>query len=351
MGGKAFKSINTHRLAREDYERIKNESISIIKSVLGAKPRLVAIDAYRAKPDFGDLDLLVEDLGVSPQSIQTIAECFHSREHVINGNVVSYDYKGFQVDTIFTPPEQFKASQWYFAWNDLGNLIGRIADSAGLKYGWDGLIYRVMDGSEKLEDIVVTRDPAVAIHFLGYDADRFTKGFDTVEDIFRYTTSSPHFHPDLYLLENRNAKSRVRDAKRKTYTGFLQWLKASDGLKAYHQEVSSSHGGWQREDKAVWLARLRATFPEFREALDRVRAEKAKLELFKTYFNGETVSSMTGLKNQALGQFMAEFRDCIVMKSGTSFRTWSIGQTEESVGRALKDHLSQRSLSTGKPSL
>lgn len=348
MGGKALKGIDTHRLERKDYERVTREATEIIRGVVGDQPRIAAIEAYRTKPDFGDLDLLVEDLGTSSEAIKTLALRFKSREHFVNNNVVSYDYQGFQVDVILTPPDQFKTSQGYYAWNDLGNLIGRVADSAGLKFGWDGLIYRVMDGTEKIEDIVVTRDPSVAIDFLGYDAQRHAQGFDTMEDIYRFTASSPHFHPDLYLLENRNAQSRVRDAKRKTYTGFLQWLQDPDGLAAYHQEVSSSHGGWKREDKSVWLARLRSTFPECREALDRTWAERAKLAVFKTHFNGEAVSAVTGLKHQALGQFMTAFRIQVADESGMPFRAWALGQTQESIARALKDHMDRTPPAAGK---
>lgn len=37
--------------------------------------------------------------------------------------------------------EHFNTSLEYLNWNDLGNLIGRIAHKFGLKYGHKGLLY------------------------------------------------------------------------------------------------------------------------------------------------------------------------------------------------------------------
>ena len=61
---------------------------------------------------------------------------------------------------------------------------------------------------------------------------------------------------NIFLLENRNYQSRVRDRKRKTYTEFLQWCENHPGLPAYTYP----------EDKAQWLPRLFEWFAPFKEA-------------------------------------------------------------------------------------
>ncbi|WP_457824345.1 hypothetical protein, partial [Staphylococcus aureus] len=57
-----------------------------------------------------------------------------------------------------------------------------------------------------------------------YELLRANGGFRNLLDIFQFVVSSPYANLDIYLLENRNHKSRIRDSKRPTYNAFLDWL-------------------------------------------------------------------------------------------------------------------------------
>src|SRR3546814_18901157 len=81
---------------------------------------------------------------------------------------------------------------------------------------------------------------------MGYSPDGLDQGFETPEDIYSFVASSPFFSSDIFLLENRNAKARMRDKKRKMYMEFLLWCEARPDLPVFHYP----------KNKAEWLPRI-----------------------------------------------------------------------------------------------
>lgn len=53
-----------------------------------------------------------------------------------------------------------------------------------------------------------------------------------LNDIFRYVVGSACFNRDIFLLENRDAQSRIRDRKCKTCMAFLDCCAAWSRLPA-----------------------------------------------------------------------------------------------------------------------
>ena len=117
---------------------------------------------------------------------------------VKGGNCTSYairfksiSKKAFQLDIIHTNVVFFDFALHYFAFNDLGNFIGRIVSAAQLKFGFDGLyrkvhfdkdinvipVYLLKEQKEKFgdlssnvvkkTDVVLTEDFFEALEFLG----------------------------------------------------------------------------------------------------------------------------------------------------------------------------------------
>lgn len=307
MGGKALKMIQAKRLDADEYHALVPVVLDEIAGVVGRDRPLCEIEAYRTKPDFGDMDVLVASDGIPQDYKDAIAAAFRSREVVKNGNVTSFERDGFQVDVIAIASESFDYARSYFAWNDLGNLVGRIAHKMALKHAFVGLMAPLRDGDNMFAELVVTRDVDSALATLGYDPRRYRKGFDTLEEIFHFVASSPLFNPDIYLLENRNATSRVRDSKRKTYAAFLEWLDDPQGLDAHMKPPSH---GWFTfpEDKSSWMPALRVKYPDFGARVDVALDRKALHEVARKVFNGERVSELTGLKGKELGELMRELR-------------------------------------------
>jgi hypothetical protein len=106
MGGNAL-SHTSVRLTKKNYERVAHAVVTQLKA-LYPNNRVYAIESYRAKADFGDLDVLVESVGYDPQKA---AEAIGGVEVVRNGPVTSVglvvrpevavlDGNVFQVDLI-----------------------------------------------------------------------------------------------------------------------------------------------------------------------------------------------------------------------------------------------------------
>lgn len=306
MGGNAL-SCTTVRLTKKNYERMAADCVSKLRALYPDK-RVEALGSYRAKADFGDCDILVE--GGDPYDPHVVAAALDAVEVVRNGPVTSIgilvrpevpvkDGNVFQVDLIKMESEAFSFALGYFGHGDAGNLLGRLYHACGLSLRHDGLFYYVRDGDYKFREIALTRSFEEALPFMGYDPVEYAKGFDTQEDIYRFVAGSPYFNPSIFLLENRNARSRVRDKKRVMYMQFLKFCEAHPNLTAFQYP----------EDKAAWLPRIAEYFPSFRAEYDKAQADLAEQRAVKAKFNGEWVSRLTGLQGKELGALMKRFKE------------------------------------------
>lgn len=301
MGGNALKNVETRRYMRDEYLVLEKEVLDILREDFPGR-RVAAIQAYREKDSFGDMDILLESDNLNTDLMSYTKERFNTKQAVRNSNVVSFEYKGFQIDLICTTRKNFDASVNYFAWNDLGNLMGRIAHKLGFKYGHEGLSMTFRDGTHMYGEVVVSRNVRSIVEFLGYDYDRFAAGFDTVEEIFDFTASTPFFNKEIYSLENRNHTSRTRDRKRKTYSQFLTWIETAELPHAYPWLIMREQGG--PEFKKQFLERAFQFFPDFKAKYEKVQVDFDTWKLVKQNFNGDLVREWTGLQDRELGAFM-----------------------------------------------
>lgn len=295
MGGRALKNCTTRRYQAEEYFKLVDEVSQKFAAHFGRN--IWPIAAYKSKESFGDMDVLIESEGLPPDWVQQTVKLFGSKEYVKNGNVLSLEYKEFQIDFIVTPLRELDPSLSYFAFNDLGNLIGRVAHAMGLKLGHDGLSFNWRVDTYQFRNIVLLTDWEDILLVLGYSYERYARGFDTLEDIFKFVVSSPFFNKDIYLLHNRNHTSRVRDAKRRTYMEFLKWIEDPDNLPQPWNYC-------KKEDKKDWLPYLFAEIKGFEETYNAVQAEWDQAVELKRRFNGELVKQWTGTDGRELGLFM-----------------------------------------------
>lgn len=303
MGGKAL-STGSVRLVKSDYERVAVEVVDRLKVAFPGN-RVYAIESYRSKGDFGDLDVLIESSGYDPH---VAAKALEAVEVVRNGPVTSVGVKTvdgmagdgvFQVDLIRMEPEGFDFASRYFRFSDMGNLLGRVAHATFTALRHDGLFFYFRDGDYKFREIELTRDWGRALKFLGYEPSRYEEGYDDLEEVFQYVSGTTLFNRDIFLLENRNAQARVRDRKRPTYTAFLKWLEERPGLVAFKFP----------DDKKAWLPRLEGFFPGFKAEYERTESDLAALRAVGEKFNGELVARITGLQGKALGMVMKRFKE------------------------------------------
>lgn len=316
MGGNALKGFDAKRLDRAEYDLIASKLSLVLNQFLvhfGVEGEAKVIRAYRNKPSFGDIDVVVplelhrkvSDKDLSMLLAYNFRYKLPSIPFIPNGPVTSFGLPlesggVFQADLIYTPADHFDFAVEYYSWNDLGNLIGRIAHKLGLKFGHDGLSMPLRDGDNLFDKIYLTRDHTTAIEFLGYSSRWYESGFDDMEDIFRFTVETKYFNSAIYDLDNRNHTARVRDKKRPTYTAFLEWLKE-------HPEVDKEFPF--PKDKSFWHPYIWACFPDAKDQYDAAMARLEQKKLVKSKFNGEFVRELTLLDGKELGRFIRHFKE------------------------------------------
>lgn len=300
MGGRALHGVAfTRRYEKNEYFKLRAEVTSKLIAAFGRHFHFVA--AYSDKESFGDLDIVVDKAEISQSSLEGfIIEELKSKGLVKNSDVWSFEYKEFQIDLVFAVWPDWTALWMDF--NDVSNLIGRVAHKFGLKFGQNGMYLPVRAGDEKLGEILVSRNFDACLDFLGFDSAWHERGFDSLDDIYRFVSSSKYFNKDIYLLDNRNAKSRIRDAKRPTYTGFLK----------YCETLPSDHPKYEfNPDKSSYLDMIFDEFQAYHSVKLQYNAllkEHASEKAFKLKFNGDLVRGYTGLEGKELGIFMTKLR-------------------------------------------
>lgn len=304
MGGNAIKTVPVRRYSREEYEALCDK----VHRIFAEDPRVRGtryeiLGHFDSKESWGDCDILIEESRESyqrPRPGGFYAGLFETKELHENGPVISLEHNEFQIDFIETPRDEFDFASVYYRFNDLGNLCGKTARQLGLRYGFRGLDYVLRDGvGDSVGVINVTKNPEEALRFMGYDWDRFQKGFEDLEELFQFAASSRYFNGPSYALENLNHVDRIRDRKRATYQAFLTWLEEHPERKLQTYFASPT----------AFFPQIRRAFPEFAMEYDLLNSKLAKKSAMKMKFNGVIISELTGLKTIELGIFMRCFRE------------------------------------------
>ncbi len=310
MGGLALKNTFTRRYQRDEYDALEQEVFSIVRKTFKRcdTPRFFA-----SKESFGDMDLIVSMEGFESVStdnsgyIRTyIEETFKPNEIFHNGHCYSFDYKELQIDFMVIQPEDYDSNYHYLAFNDLGNFIGRIAQSMGLKYGQEGLWYNHFQNDQKVGKIMISKDYPKIFAFLGLSYEKWVEGFDSLEEIFEYIIQSPNFDSELYQMSNLNKINRERNLKRKSYMSFLDYI-ARNHPNVFGPEY----------DKAKVLKDASNFFEcDVFTEIKRYEYEHAESAYAKAKFNGGMVMNKYGLKGKDLGEAMDYFKEAIEEQEG-----------------------------------
>jgi hypothetical protein len=301
MGGNALRKVNTRRVNSVEFVAISNRVRNQLKAVSSVLDAYV-VPAYNSKESFGDVDVLV--LVESNADLKAIAvELFNPTELRKNGNVLSFDVEQVQVDLIYTTdPSEYQFSSFYFAYNDLGNFIGRTAHRMGFKFGHNGLWYQYYDPQDStrlVKTLLVTDNVQQALSFMDYDLGKWGN-FNTPTDVFEYAETSMYFDPAAFLLNNRSYAARVRDKKRKMHSGMLEHL-----TKKYNLVGDETPAGLDRQ---MLLEAALSEFPEFKHRYEQAQEELVFSKKLKQVFNGNVIGREFGLEGVELGKAMSQLR-------------------------------------------
>jgi SepF-like predicted cell division protein (DUF552 family) len=298
MGGKALLKfgIETERKSTVEHIEIENYMLSYSSSKFNTLSRPVKF--YRNKESHGDCDIIVLNNGKLGDIYSILTNDFGQINK--NGNVYSFEYTNYQIDFIFLNTTNYEISQFFFDWDPIGNLLGKLAHSLGLKFGFDGLQFPFRGHSGTIcENIQISKDPRKIYEFLGCDFDRYLEGFDSLEDIFNYITSSKHFDFGKFKYENLYARDRKRNKKRDTFNKFIEHCNKKDADSQY-----------SKKNKDHYIHEIDSYFPES-QLLKRIEELNRKNDLSKIInekFNGNLIMKLTGLSGKELGNFIFQFK-------------------------------------------
>lgn len=236
-----------------------------------------------------------------------------------NNGVISFDYDSFQIDIIPTKESNWDFAVKWFAYDPLSNIVGKIAHKKGLKFGWSGLVYPFRNFNGRLsQDILVSNDHRKSLEFLGFDYDRYIKGFDTLEDIFEYIIGSKYFDSNIFQMDNLRHIDRKRNRKRKTYNEFLIFINTNN-IKSKYSFISIDNS----------ILNIDEYFPES-DLINKIKELQIKDEQNKeinSKFNGKIVMSIyPDLKGKELGNMITNF-----MKSFDNYRDFVLQNTSEEI--------------------
>lgn len=321
MGGLALKTCYTRRFSKEEFEKITPEILEKAKMIFSD---VVLTTSYRNKDSFGDADILcLIDNPINIDIETWIYDNMQSKEVFKNGHVYSFEYKELQVDFILTPKKYWNTSIIYFSYNDLHNLVGKISHRFGLKWGHKGLVYNYKIDDKSLREIIITTDHRKALSFLGFDPDRYDRGFNNIDEIFDFIITSKYFNPWNFDLANLNKINRDRDKKRKTYNAFLEkieHLKNEPNDKWYYFH----------RNKEFYLGLVDYHFPGFmRKYRDLEKLEEEK-RYIHSLFNGNLIMQYwPELKGKDLGNSISKFYSYYASKEDANNKILELNDTDQ----------------------
>jgi len=336
MGGNALKEHGAKRVTAAKAKEVSAKVCAAIDEIFrehGFDHKSHMIEAYREKVDYGDLDIVVLEEAIRAIGLPEVAAALEVKlgvsmpyyHHNPNATNISVGYpleEGvLQVDLMFAEAKSFDFACKYYANNDLGNLMTVLAKRMDkLKFGHNGLSSVFKEGGHLLGSVTFTCDFDAALEFLGYDPERYRRGFDTLEEIYEFAASSPYYNSDLYLLENLNHVARTRNRKRSTYGGFLKWAEQAD-LPQYE---------WP--ERGQWVEKALAAFPQASVELHQLSEQERKRKEVRKIFNGLMVATLTGLQGEGLGLFMEAFKK---FSGEATFFDFILDQPKEELDRKI----------------
>ncbi len=313
MGGNALK-IATRRYSKQEYYNILPEIESLAKQIFD---EVCITKCYSDKDSFGDIDVLClsDDLGIN--LFDKINEVFKPTEIFRNTNMWSFDYKEIQVDFILTSRENWETSKIYYSYNDVCNLIGKIAHRFGIKFGYKGLVW--VGFIPQKTEIILTKDHNKILEFLGFDSKAFNIGFKTLEEIFNFIIESKYFNPVYFDLDLHSSSVRDRDIKRVNYQLFLQKI----------EPLKNKDYLFLHPTKDYYLGLIDHYFPGFlKQYSDIFRKKEVDAEV-KKIFNGNIVKHLYGNDFLRLRKDLEIFKNSFDSKQSMNSAILELGSSEK----------------------
>jgi hypothetical protein len=275
----------------------------IIKEELGIETYIVKF--YYTKETHGNLDILLKiDHEFHNKNINLkdwIRDTFNPNVIQCNGGVYSWDFKQFQIDIIPMKSSNWEIAKVWHSFSPLGNLVGKTAHKFNLKFGFDGLAFAFRNFNGRLsQNIPISKNPEKIFTFLGYDYQRYLKGFSKEKDIFDFIINGKYFDKRNFQFENLNRIDRKRNIRRPDYNRFLEYVNNKKNLQSFYYK--------NKEDYIYYIDQY---FPEANliNKLNELKRKDDRNKLLNSKFNGNLImSKYPDLKGKELGDAIKQFK-------------------------------------------
>ena len=304
MGGNLLTPIwglPAKRLSRAQYEQLGALLVEKLEQFAPGR-RFRVYRTFADKESFGDIDILCERVSGDNLDWLGFLRGLSGVAPHVNGNTISIPMEGFQCDFNFVGSGSYECAYCYMT-AETGNFMGVIAQRMGLTYGHRGLYLKIPLQSlapdlpaNEYGEVFVSATPADIFDILGFDYERFERGFATFEDMARWVAASRYFQPGLFSFENLNSVNRTRNRKRPVYAQFVEWC------------VSQSPSNTPLPAKESVREKLIAERSRVADAVNVMSRRILKNAERRAKFNGHLVSEWLGVKGEALGAFIVDYK-------------------------------------------
>lgn len=289
------------RLTPEEFHSHRQRFEDVFKSlgVEGQSPLF-----YRTKDSFGDVDFLINEDTLDgfitrEEFLDIMVEQFglvkKTNESVYKSHQVMYDMDGVDIDFLFS--KNYDMDFHMLSYNDLGGFISDLAKRNNLYLKLHKGIFVELGGygNVSLRDKHYTPlniKFSDVLAFLGLDYSRWEQGFEDLESIFEFVTSSPQFYSGMFSYKNLNNKRRTRAKKRKTFVEFHKYVKEKFEFTDQPPKCVNFKDFFS-EDVISYLDSEVARVVEYENTVGTIREERKEF--------AQRVMDATGIDGKTLG--------------------------------------------------
>lgn len=300
MGGMLLKKFGLpeKRINKEEYDKL---SCLILSKILEGGYEAEISKTFKSKPDYGDVDLIVNVGNGSKPLLDFVKREFHPTPHK-NGNVISFPYNNVQIDLVSVGGANYEVARMYYSY-ECGMGLGAIFDKLGLKLGWDGLhlkyplnlISAELPNHEFFE-VSLTKNIDEILDIVGVSKEKLDNGFETRQELFDWLAESKYFDPKIFNFDELNHRNRTRNKRRATYCALVKYFKTMTEAKP-------------RPTKAEMRELIISKYPHVKGKIEEKSVQIIKNKERAAKFNGNIVRELTGLEGAALGAFIKAFKE------------------------------------------
>lgn len=301
MGGSAFKEEThgfiTSRMTQNQYTTLSNLILPLLRLYF----RTVAVPPEAlGKSTYGDLDVMVcKPLDLHPHDaiLQLCSNALASRCKAFIYNpgtsniAVTLDGMVFQVDVhVVEHDDIWAVDYWMHSWGDMGMIVSSVIKAWGLRLSSSrGLWIEVPEHGAFVLNLNMER----IAEFLGLDWERYSYGFETMEDLFEWIEALKINGEKVGIKSKGKLKDKVHN-NRPMWVAY--WSRGED--VAYEPSSDEKHEAVQQAIE----------FFGKQEELETIQKEIALNKIAREKFNGNRVMEWTGANGKILGLLMKRLK-------------------------------------------